>query len=391
MSIAVSADFVVDASETGPTPVWDDFSRNVYCLLGTPIDAIGIRDLLRAIDTAAAHKRRLLISTANLNFLMNSRSDPGFRKTLLLSELCTADGAAVVWIARLIGLPIKERVAGADLFERLIARSPSSHRLRLFLFGGPVGAAKAAAQALNDRRCGLACVGHLYPGYGDVEEMSKEPIISEINNSQADLLVAALGAQKGQAWLARNNDRLTVPIRAHLGAAINFAAGNIRRAPVLVRKLGLEWLWRIKEEPHLWTRYWHDGRQLLGLLLTQITPLAAVERWAHLYERVCPKLHVDYVTDHTSVRLGLSGTATRRNVQVISARLRDIASPIETVRINLAKTSMIDARFLGLLLMLNKEAKRRGVELVLTDASYWLRAIFRLNGAEFLLDRSEGV
>ena len=391
MSIAVSADFAEEVSEAGPTQIWDDLSRNVYCVLGSPIDAIDMRGLITAIDNAATHKRRLLISTVNLNFLMNSRSDPEFRNTLLLSELCSADGAAVVWIARLIGLPIKERVAGSDLFESLGTRGAAAPRLKLFIFGGPDGVAKAAAKALNESQCGLTCVGYLYPGYGDVEDMSQERIIAEINDSRADFLVAALGAQKGQSWLARNNDRLTVPIRAHLGASINFAAGKIQRAPALLRRLGLEWLWRIKEEPHLWRRYWHDGRKLLGLLLTQIIPLAALERWAHFYERVWPKLQIECAADQTPLSLDLSGTATRRNVQIASARFRDLAAPNRTIRINLAKTSMIDARFLGLLLMLNKQVKKRDAELVFTGASYLLRAIFCLNGAGFLLERSEGV
>lgn len=139
MSIAVSADFAEDVSEAGPTQLWDDLSRNVYCVLGSPIDAIDMRGLITAIDNAATHKRRLLISTVNLNFLMNSRSDPEFRNTLLLSELCSADGAAVVWIARIIGLPIKERVAGSDLFERLTTRSAAAPRLKLFLLAAPMG------------------------------------------------------------------------------------------------------------------------------------------------------------------------------------------------------------------------------------------------------------
>jgi len=388
MSIAVSAHFTVETSQAGPNPFWDDLSRNVYCVLGSPIDAIDMPALVPAVDNAAAHKRPLLISTANLNFLMNSRSDPGFRATLLLSELCPADGIAVVWIARLIGLPIKERVAGSDLLETLWARNASNRRLKLFLFGGPEGVAKAAATAINERRGSLTCVGHIYPGYGGVEDMSQERVIGEINDSHADFLVAALGAQKGQSWLAQNHDRLTVPVRAHLGASINFAAGTIRRAPVSIRKLGLEWLWRIKEEHHLWKRYWQDGRKLAGLLVTRIIPLAVLERWAHLYERVRPQLQIEHVEDHKADVVALSGTATRRNADMASARFRDLPATNKTIQINLAKTSMIDARFLGLLLMLDKQAKKRNAELTFTGASYRLRAIFRLNGAGFLLDRS---
>ena len=84
----------------------------------------------------------------------------------------------------------------------------------------------------------------------------------------------ALGAQKGQAWLMANRGKLTVPVVSHLGATLNFLAGTVRRAPEGVRKLGLEWLWRIKEEPKLARRYLSDGGRLAWLLLTRVLPLS---------------------------------------------------------------------------------------------------------------------
>ena len=103
-----------------------------------------------------------------------------------------------------------------------------------------------------------------------------------INSSKADLLIACLGAQKAQAWLQRNHDRLQIPIRVHLGAAVKYEAGTIKRAPVFMQRSGLEWLWRIKEEPHLWSRYFKDGMVLLQLLLTRILPLVFLARWHRL-------------------------------------------------------------------------------------------------------------
>src|SRR5205823_4093092 len=78
---------------------------------------------------------------------------------------------------------------------------------------------------------------------------------------------------KGQEWLVRNHSRLTIPIRSHLGATINFQAGTVRRAPEFLRAVGMEWLWRIKEEPYLWRRYVRDGTALLRLILLQMVPL----------------------------------------------------------------------------------------------------------------------
>lgn len=381
----VPFDGSADVVEARPRPVrWDDLSRNAYCLLGLPIDAIDMPELIQVIDEAVLHKIPFLISTPNLNFLVHSRSDAAFRETVVLSEICPPDGMPLVWIARLLGLPIRQRVAGSDLFENLKARSPRLP-LKLFLFGGPEGAADAAAIALNKRPSGLSCVGSAYPGFGAVEDMSQAGTLAKINESRADFLVVALGAQKGQSWLIRNYDRLEIPVRSHLGASINFASGKIRRAPPALCKLGFEWIWRIKEEPQLWRRYWRDGWKLLGLLVTHILPLAFFERWSHQYERLFPTLLIDKVANDETITLILSGTATRRNTDAAIASFRDLAANKRTIQINLANVSMIDARFLGLLLMLKKQAKKQNADLVLIGASFALRAIFRVNGVGFLL------
>ena len=100
-------------------------------------------------------------------------------------------------------------------------------------------------RALNDTQSALQCVGWICPGFGTVEEMSADRLIEAINASGADFLVVALGARKGQIWLARNQKRLTIPVRAHLGATIHFEAGTLKRAPLPLQRLGLEWLWRL--------------------------------------------------------------------------------------------------------------------------------------------------
>jgi N-acetylglucosaminyldiphosphoundecaprenol N-acetyl-beta-D-mannosaminyltransferase len=364
---------------------WDDLSRKVYCVLGIPVDAIDMPALLHAVESAAADTAPFLISTPNLNFLIVSQRDAEFRETLLFSELCPADGMAIVWIARLMGLPIRVRVAGSDMLEALKTQDRSTRRVKLFLFGGAEGAVEAAAKVLNQSSGGLSCVGSIYPGFGTVEEMSQDHIITKINASHADFLIAALGAKKGQMWLRRNHDRLQIPVRAHLGAVINFEAGNVRRAPSAVRRLGLEWLWRIKEEPYLWRRYWSDGGTLLGLLLTNILPLAIRAGWLRLRGRKRQGLVIERTQDHETITLSLCGAATAWNADKAIAVFRSAVAAKTKIRINLSDTCVIDARFLGLLLMLRKRAMRQSTDLKFIGASSRLQTMFRLNGAGFLL------
>ena len=129
-----------------------------------PVDAIGMSAALGRIASAAAGKVPFLISTPNLNFLINSQSNSDFRESLILSDLCTADGMPIIWIAWLIGIPIKYRVAGSDMFDALKAEQRPADLLKIFFFGGAEGVAAAASQVLNSQPKGLCCVGSLYPG-----------------------------------------------------------------------------------------------------------------------------------------------------------------------------------------------------------------------------------
>jgi N-acetylglucosaminyldiphosphoundecaprenol N-acetyl-beta-D-mannosaminyltransferase len=367
-----------------------DLSREVYCVLGIPIDAIEMTEVLRRIEIAAAKPSPLLISTPNLYFLVTCLKDPEFRESLLLSDLCTADGMPIVWIARLLGIPIKKRVAGSDTFATLRARVEASRPLKVFFFGATEETAAAAARALNFDSSTLKCVGWTCPGFGTVEDMSSAEFIDAINASDADFLVAALGARKGQLWLMRNHHRLRIPVRAHLGATINFHAGTIKRAPHLLQILGLEWLWRIAQEPHLWRRYCHDGAVLLRLLLTRVLPLAIgtrLQTWRPSQKR--HNLVIEVVQGSDLVTLRLCGNATADQVEVAIDRFRFAVSAKVRVVLDFAKTRAVDARFLGLLLMLRKQLKAEGRDLELTGISPRMERIFRRNEVGFLLSKSK--
>ena len=374
-----------DAASVTSFALPDDLSREVYCILGMPVDAIGMHAALHQIESAAAGRTPFLISTPNLNFLVNSQWDRDFRESLILSDLCTADGMPIIWIAWLTGIPIKDRIAGSDIFDALKSEYSTAHPLKIFLFGGAEGVAAAASRALNGRPSGLHCVGWFYPGFCSAEEMSRDDIIDNINSSGADFLVASLGAQKGQLWLRRNHHRLLIPVRAHLGASLNFQAGTVRRAPPIMRKIGLEWLWRIKEEPYLWRRYWNDGSVLLRLLFTRVLPLAFWTWWLRLkYERRGEDLIITQDYGDESVTVSLSGPANARHVDKAIPAFREAIAAKKRITLDFSNTRTIDARFLGLLLMLKKTLKTTGATLVFVGLSPGLERIFRLNRLDFI-------
>ena len=364
----------------------NDLQRDVYCILGMPIDAVTMTDVVKRIDEAVATRNALRISTPNLNFLSNSLFDVEFRESLLDSDLCPADGMPVVWIARLFGAPIKQRVSGSDIFETLKLNDPGLP-LKVFFFGGEDSVAEEAARTLNAKPSGLRCVGALNPGFGSIEEMSRDDIVDRVNASKAEFLAVSLGAKKGQLWLHRNHQRLTVPIRAHLGATINFLTGRVKRAPGWLRKSGFEWLWRIKEEPHLLRRYIDDGAVLTRLIITRVLPLAIMNRWYDFqHSWNFRELLVNIDRHHDSVTFKLSGDANAHNLAVVTTSFQEtLTSRNGQVIIDLSEVRVIDARFFGLLLMVRKNLKGYGAKLTFTGVSPAMRRLFWLNEVDFLL------
>jgi N-acetylglucosaminyldiphosphoundecaprenol N-acetyl-beta-D-mannosaminyltransferase len=363
----------------------DDLSRNVYGILGVPIDVLDFGAALQAIELAVEHGKAFLVSTLNVNFLMISRDSARFRQSLLMSDLCVVDGMPIVWIARLLGVPVSDRIAGSDLFDALRFCSDRFRRLRVFLFGGREGVAATVSKALNAQPGGMECVGILNPGFGSVEEMSKDHIVNAINSSQADLLAVFLSAEKAQAWLLDNHDRVQVPVRAQFGATINIQAGTIKRAPRDLRRWGFEWLWRIKEEPYLWRRYAKDGTRLLYLLLTAVVPLAIRNLWKR-FAKTSTALSIERSEDHKAIIISLSGNAVARHVEPAISCFQDLLKTKKEIFIDISKLRDVDPRFFGLFLMLEKQIKRQGGQLIFSGVSPLMRRLFRLNGFAFLLD-----
>ena len=364
----------------------DDLSREVYGVLGIPIDVLGLSASLRALEAAVECRKPFLLSTPNVNFLITSRAEKQFREALLLSDLCPVDGVPIVWIARLLGVPIKHRVAGSDLFDALKLANRADRRFGVFLFGGADEVAARVSRTLNAQSRGLKCVGTLNPGFGTVDEMSKKEIIDAINLSGADILTVFLSAKKAQAWLQQNHDRLQIPVRAQFGATINFEAGAIKRAPPYVRRLGFEWLWRIKEEPYLWRRYWADGKSLMSLLLTSALPVALILSWVRLRGALAGEgQQIELRDNNDSVVVSVSGLAISRHIDEAIHCFRDALSRKKGIVVNVSETRLLDPRFFGLLLMVRKQLRGRGQALQFAGVTPSINRMFRLNGFEFLL------
>ena len=188
-----------------------------------------MRQTVESVRQSAVDKSPCFLSTPNLNFLIASQSDPDFRRSVINSHLSIADGMPLIWVARLLDIPLPARVAGSELIEMLRRRDFKPNKvINIFFFGGEDGVAEQACQVINTEKGGLACAGFHSPGFGSISDMSVPAIIETINQSNADFIIVALGARKGQAWIEKNREMLSAPVISHLGAVVNFVAGNVK-------------------------------------------------------------------------------------------------------------------------------------------------------------------
>lgn len=324
-----------------PATAAETFSRDTVTVLGLPFDILDLAGAVGAIRLAAFSNRRCFVSTPNLNFAMAALRDPAFRASVLHSELSLADGMPIVRMARRLGLPLAERVAGATVLEALVAhRGPP---VDTYLFGGPPGVAARAAEVLSARPSGIRCVGHDEGGYGDIDSLGDARTIERINASGARFVVVSLGARKGQAWIERHRGQLAAPVVSHLGAALNFVAGTVKRAPPWMQSAGLEWAWRVREEPALWRRYADDGAMVMRLALER--GLWRAGSGAPSDDGTAATLDLE----GDGSRLRLAGAWTRGRLASLRDALVALDRSVRRARLDVAAVTAADASFVALL------------------------------------------
>lgn len=196
------------------------------------------------------------VCTGNLDHLAIAAQDPEFRSVYENADFVVADGAPVVWLAKIGGTSLKERVAGSDLFWTL-GEASAKTGITLFFLGGAPGSADAAKAVLEERYPGTRIVGTYCPPFETFatdEEQAR--IVSTVRAASPDVLLVAFGAPKQEKWIAKNVERLGVPVSIGVGGSFEMASGMVQRAPRWMQRTGLEWAYRFAQEPkRLFSRY----------------------------------------------------------------------------------------------------------------------------------------
>src|SRR6266568_5504303 len=229
---------------------------SVY-VLGVRVDRISQQEALDRVEQMIARRQAngntlacQQIVTVNPEFVMAAQRNKDFCVAINSASLVLADGIGVVWATRYLGRSTPELVTGSDMLPEL-ARLCAASGYRLYLLGAAVGIAEAAGARLQELAPGLEIAG-TYAGSPAPEE--EDEIIERIRTAQADVLCVAYGAPAQELWIWRNLSRLPVAVAMGVGGAYDFLSGRRKRAPRIMQRTGLEWLYRLYRQPWRWRR-----------------------------------------------------------------------------------------------------------------------------------------
>jgi N-acetylglucosaminyldiphosphoundecaprenol N-acetyl-beta-D-mannosaminyltransferase len=232
-------------------------------LLGLPIDHVTTEEILELIASHVDRRRPLLQASLNAAKVVQGQTDDGLRETLRRFDLVTADGQAIVWATRLLGCPVPERIAGIDLMDAVVARA-AAEGWRVYLLGAKAAIVERTAAALRARSPRLVVAGWRDGYFAPKEESA---VVREIREAKADVLFVALGSPAKELFLDRARGSLGIAFGMGVGGAFDVVAGERSRAPRPIQRAGLEWLYRLAQEPmRLGPRYLSSNGRFVALV-----------------------------------------------------------------------------------------------------------------------------
>ncbi|MEZ4867904.1 MAG: WecB/TagA/CpsF family glycosyltransferase [Caldilineaceae bacterium] len=336
--------------------------RKLLVILGTPVDDINMEEALDRIETFIAIGRATgkghQIATINADFVVKSLHDPELRRILQEADLATADGMPLVWSARLLDVPLQDRVTGADMVPALAQRA-AEKGYSIYFLGAAPGVAAQAATILQTQYPDLRIAGIAAPSPSAVQN-GDPAIIAACRAAKPDILLVAFGNPKQEKWIYHHARQLGVPVMMGVGGTFDFIAGVTKRAPRWMQQTGLEWLYRLVCEPRrLWKRYATDLIGFGAFFLWQ---------WWTMRQRtttptVLPLSDTLLVKD--TVILNVQGRLDRSNQRPFAEKAFQSLGDTPWLIVNLAQAEFLDSSAIGTLVALTKQARE-------ADGNLWL-------------------
>ena len=235
--------------------------------MNTEIDNLMMNEALHEIDNLIQENKNAYVVTPNVDHIVQLEQGGELVDVYKGADLVLTDGKPLVWISRLYGTPIKEKISGSDLFP-LLCKMAAKKGYTMFFLGAAEGVAHRAADNLMRKFNGLKVVGTYSPPLGfEKDENEMRRIIQMIKAVHPHILVVGLGCPKQELFIFHNKDKLGVPISLGLGASLDFEAGCVNRAPKWMSENGLEWFYRFIQEPkRMFKRYFIDDIKIVWLI-----------------------------------------------------------------------------------------------------------------------------
>ncbi len=333
--------------------------RQTVGILGTPIDILNTHAVLERIEQFIREKRFHQVATANTDFLINALSDPELSHILRVADLVIPDGMPVVWASRLVNSPLQERVTGADIVPEL-ASLASRKGYRIFMLGARPEVAQKAKARMEADYPGVQIVGCLSPPNRPLIAMDNDAILVEIAEAKPDILLVAFGNPKQEKWIHLHREALQeVPVCIGVGGTFDFLAGEISRAPGWMQKSGLEWVFRLAQEPRrLWKRYVRDISHFAGYLFRQ---------WQGLRQRRANRSDLFAAETGDAIVLSIIGDFNHSIITRFQKATEDAFNAGKNLILDFSSVTSLDGEACGTLINLPKRAAYKNCDICLVS------------------------
>lgn len=377
--------------------------RDCIVILGIPIDNLTMQETLKnitfMIENFKKDGRSRHIVTVNVDFVVKTLTwalkktkHPELLDIFRHADLVTADGMPIVWASRLLGTPLKERVTGADLVPE-IASLAAKKKYSIFMMGGKAGAAKKSAKSLSLLNPNLRIAGILEPNVfseGEkIESMEKvdKLIVDKINRGNADILLIGFGTPKQELWFNRNRYLLKVPVTIGIGGTFEFISGITNRAPDWMQKSGLEWIFRLSQDPkRLWKRYLTDvfkyGFFILPSILNYHYQKISFKLFYQSDKISNPQQHV--LTSNLPTSIQIVSLGSRMDAMQIINMKKQMDGCLKntgTLILDMREVKFIDSSGIGFLLSIWRKIERTKKQWRLVSVNKEIRLTLKLTRA----------
>jgi N-acetylglucosaminyldiphosphoundecaprenol N-acetyl-beta-D-mannosaminyltransferase len=346
----------------------NNLQRSV-AVMGLPLANLTASESVDRIEELILSGGAHQVATANLDFWLNSLHDVYLHRIIAGCSLVVPDGMPLVWISRLLGKPLKERVSGVDLVP-MLAELSAKKGYGIYLLGGRKGVGDRFKELMEAKYPGVNIVGHHSPPLADLERMDHGDALDRIRAVKPHILLVAFGNPKQEKWIRMHAKRLGVPVSIGIGGSMDMLVGDLQRAPKWMQRVGLEWFGRCMQEPtRLFPRY---ARNFQGLLTKFPRAIAA---------RTLQRPHrgpssVKRTSDAGMIHLHVQGNMEQDIEITLNRAVTSCVASGQLLVIHLQHLKYASTEGLGALLTARQKMLAAGLSLTLSGASPRMKTLF---------------